>query len=218
MPHILVIDNYDSFVYTLNGYLQQFGAETQVVRNDALTASDLEAEVANLDGLLLSPGPGTPDDAGICIDAVGIALRHRLPLLGVCLGHQSIGEALGATVTNAPELMHGKTSLIDHDDSLLFRGVPHPFTGTRYHSLAIVDTTVPESLRVTAKTVESGVIMGVEHVDAPMYGVQFHPESVLTQGGYQMIGNWLEVCGLEGAAAAAGGMSPLFSSKPPVAA
>jgi len=208
MTSVLVIDNYDSFVYTLNGYLLQLGAETTVVRNDSFPAEDAAAVIADYDAVLISPGPGTPADAGVSIAVVHAALEGGTPLLGVCLGHQAIAEALGGVVTHAEELMHGKTSLIDHDGSTIYSGVPQPFTATRYHSLAIVDTTVPEELVVTSKTA-GGVIMGVEHREAPIYGVQFHPESVLTEGGYLMLGNWLAVAGLEEAAETAKGLTPL---------
>ena len=208
MTRVLVVDNYDSFVYTLNGYLQQLGAETEVVRNDAIAASDVAARIAEYDAVLLSPGPGTPADAGVSIDVVHAALAAGSPLLGVCLGHQAIAEALGATVTHADELMHGKTSLITHDDSPFYEGVPQPFQATRYHSLAVVDSTVPDELIVTSRT-DAGIIMGLRHRDAPMYGVQFHPESVLTEGGYRMLGNWLASAGLSEAAERAVSLSPL---------
>ncbi|MFJ3379429.1 anthranilate synthase component II [Curtobacterium sp. NPDC090217] len=211
MTRILVVDNYDSFVYTLNGYVQQLGAETDVVRNDAFPESEIADRIAEYDGVLLSPGPGTPAAAGISIATVHASIAGDKPLLGVCLGHQAIAEALGATVTHAEELMHGKTSQVDHDGSTLFAGVPHPFTATRYHSLAIVDGTVPDELTVTART-GGGVIMGVQHQDAPVYGVQFHPESVLTEGGYRMVGNWLETTGLSGAAERAAGLGPLIAA------
>ena len=209
MTKILVIDNYDSFVYTLNGYLQELGAETVVVRNDKITLDELDATIAGYDGVLVSPGPGKPSDAGISIATVLSAEKQGIPLLGVCLGHQAIAEAYGATVTNADELMHGKTSQIVHEDVDFYDGVPQPFTATRYHSLAVVDSTVPDNLTVTSRT-EGGVIMGLEHASAPIYGVQFHPESVLTEGGYTMLGNWLEVCGLSGAAQRARTKSPLI--------
>ena len=212
MTRILVVDNYDSFVYTLNGYVQQLGAQTDVVRNDAFPESEIAERLAEYDGVLLSPGPGTPGDAGVSIATVHAAIDADKPLLGVCLGHQAIAEALGATVTHAEELMHGKTSQVDHDDSTLFAGVPHPFTATRYHSLAIVDGTVPDELTVTART-GGGVIMGVQHQDARVYGVQFHPESVLTEGGYRIVGNWLETTGLTGAADRAAGLGPLIASR-----
>ena len=208
MTHVLVIDNYDSFVYTLNGYLLQLGAETEVVRNDAFPEDEVAERIAGYDAVLLSPGPGTPASAGLSIPIVNAALAARSPLLGVCLGHQAIAEALGATVTHADELMHGKTSLIRHDGSAFFDGVPELFRATRYHSLAVVDGTVPDELEVTART-EGGVIMGLRHRTAPMFGVQFHPESVLTEGGYRMLGNWLAMTGLPEAADRAVELSPL---------
>ena len=179
MTRVLVVDNYDSFVYTLNGYLLQLGADTTVVRNDAFTADETADYIADYDAVLLSPGPGNPASAGVSIPVMRAALASGQPLLGVCLGHQAIAEALGGVVTHADELMHGKTSLIEHNGGAFYDGVPQPFTATRYHSLAIVDSTMPDSLEVTSKTT-GGVIMGVQHVDAPIYGVQFHPESVLT--------------------------------------
>lgn len=210
MTRILVIDNYDSFVYTLNGYLQELGAETVVVRNDDIPLDELDATIAEYDGVLVSPGPGTPAEAGVSIAAVKSAEKQGIPLLGVCLGHQAIAEAFGATVTNAEELMHGKTSEITHDGGAFYKDVPQPFTATRYHSLAVVNDTVPANLIVTSKTA-GGVIMGLQHTEAPIYGVQFHPESVLTEGGYQMLGNWLERVGLAGAAERAKGKSPLIN-------
>jgi len=210
MTRVLVLDNYDSFVYTLDGYLQQLGAVTEVVRNDSFAAGDAASRIAEYDAVLISPGPGTPAAAGVSIDVVHAALAAGSPLLGVCLGHQAIAEALGATVTHADELMHGKTSLIRHDDSEFYTGVPQPFRATRYHSLAIVDGTVPSELAVTSRT-DGGVIMGVKHVELPIYGVQFHPESVLTEGGYRMVGNWLAVAGLPQAAETAKGLSPLVT-------
>ncbi|MEY4618252.1 MAG: hypothetical protein RL101_438 [Actinomycetota bacterium] len=208
MTKILVLDNYDSFVYTLNGYLQQLGAETEVLRNDVVSEAELPALMAKYDAVLISPGPGTPFDAGLSIATVKQALITGQPIFGVCLGHQAIAEALGATVTSAEELMHGKTSLVHHEDSLIFKNVPQPFTATRYHSLAVVDGTVPDELQVTARTA-GGIIMALQHKTKPIYGVQFHPESVLTEGGYQMLGNWLESIGLKGAAEKAKGLSPM---------
>jgi para-aminobenzoate synthetase component 2 len=208
VTRVLVIDNYDSFVYTLNGYLLQLGAETEVLRNDSFAADDAAQVIREYDAVLLSPGPGTPAAAGVSIPIVLAALESQQPLLGVCLGHQAIAEALGATVTHADELMHGKTSLITHDDSAFYDGVPQPFNATRYHSLAVVDSTVPDQLEVTSRT-QGGVIMGLRHVDLPLFGVQFHPESVLTEGGYRMLGNWLAVAGLPEAAEAAKGLTPL---------
>lgn len=216
MVKILVLDNYDSFVYTLNGYLQQLGAQTEVLRNDVVTEAELPDLLAKYDAVLLSPGPGTPADAGLSIPTVKLALQTGKPVFGVCLGHQAIAEAMGATVTSAEELMHGKTSLVDHDDSLIFKDVPQPFTATRYHSLAVVNETVPAELIVTARTAptansKGGIIMGLQHKTLPIYGVQYHPESVLTQGGYQMLGNWLESIGLAGAAEKAKSLSPLVN-------
>ena len=209
MTRILVIDNYDSFVYTLNGYLRELGAETEVVRNDAFPATDVAARLAEFDGVLVSPGPGKPSDAGLSIPAVEVALATNLPLFGVCLGHQAIAEAFGATVTNAEELMHGKTSQITHDGSEFYDGVPQPFTATRYHSLAVVNGTVPSDLVVTSRT-QGGVIMGLRHVSAPILGVQFHPESVLTEGGYLMVANWLALAGLPGARETAKHLTPML--------
>ena len=219
MTKILVLDNYDSFVYTLNGYLQQLGADTEVLRNDVVTEAELPALMAKYDAILLSPGPGTPADAGLSIPVVRQALQTGQSVFGVCLGHQAIAEAMGATVTSAEELMHGKTSQVSHDSSRVYHDVPEPFTATRYHSLAVVASTVPADLVVTSRTFAGvsadgtatmgGVIMGLQHKSLPIYGVQFHPESVLTQGGYQMLGNWLESVGLAGAAERAKGLSPL---------
>ena len=211
MTRILVIDNYDSFVYTLNGYLRELGAETEVLRNDVIETADVAARAAEYDGVLLSPGPGTPADAGVSIPMVHAAAESGTPLFGVCLGHQAIAEAFGARVTVAEELMHGKTSQVTHDDSPLFDGVAQPFTATRYHSLAVVDGTVPDELEVTART-DGGVIMALRHRSAPVLGVQFHPESVLTEGGYRMLGNWLAVAGLPSAAEKAVGRSPLVTA------
>jgi len=210
MVKILVLDNYDSFVYTLNGYLQQLGAETEVLRNDVVPESELPELLAKYDAILISPGPGTPAAAGLSIPTVKLSLSTGKPIFGVCLGHQAIAEAMGATVTNAEELMHGKTSLVYHDGSLIYKDVPEPFTATRYHSLAVVTETVPEDLLITSKT-SGGVIMGIQHKTLPIYGVQFHPESVLTQGGYQMLGNWLESIGLSGAATKAKSLNPLVN-------
>lgn len=208
MTKVLVVDNYDSFVYTLNGYLLELGAQTTVVRNDAFSEDAAASAIADYDAVLLSPGPGAPAAAGVSVPIVTAALASGQPLLGVCLGHQAIAEAMGATVTHADELMHGKTSLITHDDSEFYDGVPQPFVATRYHSLAIVDATVPDDLIVTSRT-EGGVIMGVRHETLPIYGVQFHPESVLTEGGYRMLGNWLAVAGLPEAAETAKSLTPL---------
>lgn len=207
---IFVLDNYDSFVYTLVGYLRQLGAEVDVARNDAFPESELADRLEGYDGILVSPGPGNPRDAGLSIPLIHFAREHGIPLIGVCLGHQAIAEAMGGIVTHAEELMHGKTSQLMHTDSAMFDGVPNPFTATRYHSLAVVNGTVPDELRVTAKT-EGGVIMALEHVSEPLWGVQFHPESVLTQGGFTMLGNWLETTGMTGVSELARTLSPLVS-------
>lgn len=209
MTRILVIDNYDSFVFTLVGYLQQLGAETTVIRNDEHDLGTVIELAQKHDGILLSPGPGAPAAAGVMIDIIHWAAETHKPLLGVCLGHQGIAEAFGGTVTHAPELMHGKTSTLVHGNDSVFIGVPSPFTATRYHSLAVVPETMPEVLETTSTT-ENGIIMGLRHRTAPMHGVQFHPESVLTEGGYLMLGNWLEETGLEGAAERAKQLSPLI--------
>ncbi|WP_285028155.1 gamma-glutamyl-gamma-aminobutyrate hydrolase family protein [Plantibacter sp. ME-Dv--P-122b] len=210
MTRILVIDNYDSFVYTLNGYVEQLGAETVVVRNDDIVLDDLEQWIRGFDGVLVSPGPGRPSDAGISLASVHAAYRSGTPLLGVCLGHQAIAEAFGATVHTAGELMHGQSSLVEHDGSVLYRGIPQRFNATRYHSLAVVDRTVPDELVVTSRT-PGGVIMGLRHRDASIHGVQFHPESVLSEGGYQLLANWLEMAGLTEAHQRARGLSPLMT-------
>jgi len=204
MARILVVDNYDSFVYNLVQYLGQLGAEVTVIRNDEVDFSTLQ----NFDGLLISPGPGTPEAAGASIELVKYAAAHQMPLLGVCLGHQAIGVAFGATVSRAPELLHGKTSKVHHTNKGLLADIPTPFTATRYHSLAIEPQTLPYELEVTGKT-DSGVVMAIEHRTLPISGVQFHPESVLTEHGHQMLGNWLERCGDIGARARSEGLSPV---------
>jgi para-aminobenzoate synthetase component 2 len=207
MVNILVLDNYDSFVYTLNGYLQQLGAETTVMRNDAITEAELPAFLHKFDAVLISPGPGTPASAGLSIPTVKYALDTDYPVFGVCLGHQAIAEAMGGKVESAPELMHGKTSKVNHQDSLILNGLPQGFMATRYHSLAVVPESVPEQLLVTGQT-ESGIIMSLQHKTKPIFGVQFHPESVMTEGGYQMIANWLETLGVEGALEKSKSLSP----------
>lgn len=207
MVRILVLDNYDSFVYTLNGYLQQLGAQTEVIRNDAVTEAELPELLAKFDAVLISPGPGTPADAGLSIPTVKFALETNYPVFGVCLGHQAIAEAMGATVKSAPELMHGKISKINHQGSTIFSGLPQGFNATRYHSLAVVRDTVPSDLKITGST-DSGVIMSLEHTSKPIYGVQFHPESVMTEGGYQMLANWLATLGETNAIEKAKSLSP----------
>jgi para-aminobenzoate synthetase component II len=194
---VLVVDNYDSFVFNLVQYLGQLGVEAVVWRNDddhLSTESDVGSAAAAFDGILLSPGPGTPERAGASIPLVRACAEAATPLLGVCLGHQAIGVAFGGTVDRAPELLHGKTSEVFHSNSGVLKGLPDPFTATRYHSLTILPDTMPAELEVTART-EGGVIMGVQHVDLPIHGVQFHPESILTEGGHRMLANWLALCG-----------------------
>lgn len=208
---ILVIDNYDSFVYTLVGYLQQLGAETTVVRNDDVALAEAVEMAQSRDGILISPGPGAPAAAGICVELIRHCAAVSKPMLGVCLGHQALAEAFGGVVGHATELMHGKTSQVEHRGQNVFAGLPNPFTATRYHSLAVESDTVPPQLAVTAST-PGGVIMGLAHRSAPLIGVQFHPESVLTEGGYRMLGNWLESLGMTGAAERAAGLSPLINS------
>ena len=203
-PHILVVDNYDSFVFTIVGYLQQLGARCEVVRNDAVSPAD----GADFDGVLVSPGPGAPRDAGVSMAMISACAEREQPMLGVCLGHQALGVVLGATVSRAPELLHGKTSKVHHDGTGVLRGLPSPFTATRYHSLTIEPATVTDDLVATAHT-ESGVIMAVRHRVLPLEGVQFHPESVLTQGGHRLLANWLQTCGLVDAVTRAEGLSPL---------
>ncbi|TDL11848.1 aminodeoxychorismate/anthranilate synthase component II [Mycolicibacterium obuense] len=194
---VLVVDNYDSFVFNLVQYLGQLGVDAQVWRNDdeRLSSDAAVAAVADeFDGVLLSPGPGTPERAGASIPLVHACAAAATPLLGVCLGHQAIGVAFGGPVDRAPELLHGKTSMVFHTDRGVLRGLPDPFVATRYHSLTILPETMPADLEVTART-EGGVVMGVRHVDLPIHGVQFHPESILTQGGHRMLANWLAECG-----------------------
>ena len=185
---VVVIDNYDSFTYNLVQYLQVLGAVCDVRLNDVTTAEDVER--AAPDGIVLSPGPGTPDDAGVTL-AVIERLKAKTPILGVCLGHQAIGQAYGGKVVRAPRLMHGKTSVITHDGRTIFTGVPGTFEATRYHSLIVEESSLPACLKVTARAPE-GEIMGVRHVDHPVEGVQFHPESILTEHGLTIMKNWLE--------------------------
>ena len=201
---ILVIDNYDSFVFNLVQYLQQLGAECMVVRNDSIKVSQAD----KYDGVLISPGPGTPESAGISIELVKYCADKKIPLLGVCLGHQAIAVAYGATVSRAPELLHGKTSLVTHQSKSVLENIPSPFTATRYHSLAVERESLPDSLEVTGTT-ESGVVMAIQHKTLAICGVQCHPESVLTEHGYQIIGNWLQICGDKGARARSEGLSPV---------
>ncbi len=244
MSRILVVDNYDSFVYTIVGYLGQLGARTVVVRNDVLAvptgASGFADAAGRFDGVLVSPGPGTPAEAGASEDVIRACARSATPMLGVCLGHQALAEVFGATVTHAPELMHGKTSLIAHTGTGVFTGLPAPMLATRYHSLAVVPQTVPAELEIIAWSIAAGegsqgpdrrmvagagagrraawatptgtvggVVMGLAHRELPLFGVQFHPESVLTTGGHLLLANWLALCGAAGAVPRAAGLAPL---------
>lgn len=185
---ILVIDNHDSFVHTLVGYLHELGARTDLVEADEI--DDPEGILAGRGGVLISPGPGSPSGAGASIAVARAAIAVGVPLLGVCLGHQVLAEACGAAVTEAPELMHGLTSDVHHGGDVLFEGMPSPFRATRYHSLAVVEQTLPPELVVTART-ETGTVMALAHRNAPAWGVQFHPEAVLTEGGHRLLANWL---------------------------
>ena len=203
-PTILVVDNYDSFVFTIVGYLEQLGAECTVVRNDAVTP----AEGAGYDGVLVSPGPGTPEDAGVSMAMIAACAERSQAMMGVCLGHQALGVVMGATVGRAPELLHGKTSQVEHDGTGVLAGLPQPFTATRYHSLAIDPATLPAELLANGHTA-SGLVMAVRHASLPLHGVQFHPESVLTEGGHRILANWLAMCGDSEAVARSAGLSPL---------
>jgi len=202
---ILVVDNYDSFVYNLVQYLAQLGASCDVRRNDAVTPQDVQG----YDGVLLSPGPGIPEQAGVCVDLVR-SCAGTVPLFGVCLGLQAMAVAYGARVGRAPELLHGKTSQVHHEQAGVLAGLPNPFTATRYHSLAVDPDSVPDVLRVTART-DTGVVMALQHRELAVEGVQFHPESVLTQGGHRMLANWLAVCGDAGAVERSAGLAPVVS-------
>lgn len=208
MIRVLVVDNHDSFVHTLVGYLQELGAVTTLVESDATDAAEIDRLLQVHDALLLSPGPGAPADAGVSVEAARIAMRERMPTLGVCLGHQVLGAALGAPVRSAPEVMHGMISPVRHDGSALFAGLPSPFDVGRYHSLALAADELPSDIAVTA-TAPDGTVMALAHRTMPMYGVQFHPESVLTQGGYRLLANWLRQCGDEEAVARSARLDPL---------
>ena len=206
---ILVVDNYDSFVFNLVQYLAQLGADCTVARNDEVTPADARS----YDGVLLSPGPGTPEKAGVCVDLVQ-EVAGEMPVLGVCLGHQAIAVAYGGVVERAPELLHGKTSEVEHEGSGVLAGLPSPFTATRYHSLAVRPDSVPDELEVTGRTA-GGVVMALRHRDLPLEGVQFHPESVLTQGGHHLLANWLVTCGDPEAPARAATLNPVAPSARP---
>jgi para-aminobenzoate synthetase component 2 len=203
---ILVIDNYDSFVFNLVQYLQQLGAECTVVRNDAIKVGEAD----KYDGVLISPGPGTPESAGVSVELVKYCAEKKIPLLGVCLGHQAIAVAYGATVSRAPELLHGKTSVVTHQGRSVLENIPSPFTATRYHSLCVEKDSVPNTLHITGST-DSGLVMSMEHTTLPIQGVQFHPESVLTEHGHQMLANWLVMCGDKGAREKAVGLSQVVN-------
>ncbi|MFZ4110899.1 MAG: anthranilate synthase component II [Polymorphobacter sp.] len=193
-PFILVIDNYDSFTFNLVHYLLELGAETRVVRNDAITAA--EAIALQPQAVLLSPGPCTPNEAGVCLDLIAAAAAVRLPLLGVCLGHQSLGQAFGGTVVRAPQVMHGKTSAMTHDGTGIFAGLPSPFEATRYHSLIVREDDLPGCFAVNARSPD-GVMMGMRHKELPLHGVQFHPESIATEHGHAMLANFMMLAGLQ---------------------
>ncbi|MBV2357800.1 aminodeoxychorismate/anthranilate synthase component II [Streptomyces sp. J2-1] len=202
---ILVVDNYDSFVFNLVQYLYQLGAECEVLRNDEVTTAHAQDGFA---GVLLSPGPGTPEEAGVCVDMVRHCAATGVPVFGVCLGMQSMQVAYGGVVDRAPELLHGKTSPVEHTGRGVFAGLPSPFTATRYHSLAAEPSTVPAELEVTARTPD-GIVMGLRHRELPVEGVQFHPESVLTEHGHRMLANWLAECGDPDAVARSAGLAPV---------
>ena len=209
---ILVVDNYDSFVYTIVGYLQQMGAETVVVRNDEVPqAADGGVDLAGMDGVLISPGPGNPSTAGRSLEVIGACAAQAVPMLGVCLGHQALGQHFGATVAHAPQLMHGRTSELTHEGASVFAGVPSPMTATRYHSLTVVPETIPPELEVTARTAD-GMVMGLAHRELPLHGVQFHPESVLTEHGHLMLARFLELCDGRDAVERAAGLVPLMTA------
>ena len=192
MPRLLVIDNYDSFTYNLVQYLGELGAAVDVLRNDVAPLDELVARAP--DGVVISPGPGRPEDAGVTVPAVRAFGERGIPVLGVCLGHQAIGESCGGRIVGARTLMHGKTSWIHHDERGVFRGLPNPFEATRYHSLVIERESCPAELEITAWT-EDGEIMGVRHRTLPLEGVQFHPESILTHEGKRLLANFLARCG-----------------------
>jgi para-aminobenzoate synthetase component 2 len=202
---VLVVDNYDSFVFNLVQYLYQLGAECEVLRNDEVSTAHAQD---GFDGVLLSPGPGTPEEAGVCVDMVRHCAATGVPVFGVCLGMQSMQVAYGGVVSRAPELLHGKTSPVEHGGKGVFAGLPSPFTATRYHSLAAEPATVPAELEVTARTPD-GMVMGLRHRELLVEGVQFHPESVLTEHGHRMLANWLVECGDEGAVARSAGLAPV---------
>jgi para-aminobenzoate synthetase component 2 len=211
---ILMVDNRDSFVHTLVGYLTELGAVVDLREADEIAPDAVSAILSGYDGVVISPGPGTPEKAGASLSVVAAAVERQTPLLGVCLGHQAISVALGGDVAEAPELMHGMTSEVVHDGSSLFDGIPSPFVAGRYHSLAVPEDRLPDDLRVTARTAD-GAVMAIAHATLPIVGVQFHPESVLTDGGYRLLGNWLASLGDTDAAARGAELSPHRGSVSP---
>lgn len=209
---VLVVDNYDSFVYTIVGYLQQMGAETVVVRNDEVPGdASGGVDLTGFDGVLLSPGPGTPTTAGRTLEVIGACADGTVPMLGVCLGHQALGQYFGATVGHAPQLMHGRTSELTHEGRSVFAAAPSPMVATRYHSLTVDPATIPACLEVTARTAD-GMIMGLVHRELPLHGVQFHPESVLTENGHLMLARFLELCDGRDAVERSAGLVPLMTA------
>lgn len=217
---ILCVDNYDSFVWTIVGYLRHLGAHVDVVRNDQVDLSLIDEGARGAaadgertyDGVLVSPGPGRPEEAGSLLDVIDVCARWHVPMLGVCLGHQGLGEYFGADVVRAPKLMHGKTSPITHDGRGVFAGAENPLTVTRYHSLVVDPATVPECLEVSATT-DSGIIMALRHRELPLEGVQFHPESVMTRSGHLMLANWLAACGDADAPRRARELTPVVAER-----
>lgn len=209
---ILVIDNYDSFVYTIVGYLKTLGATVTVVRNDALDPHE-DGVLDDYDGVLISPGPGAPSESGVSEDVIRLCAQTGTPMFGVCLGMQALAEVCGCTVSHAPTIMHGKTSLVEHVDDEIFAGVANPMTATRYHSLAVEPDSMPDELQVTAWTVDDHIVQGIRHRELPLFAVQFHPESVLTQDGYRLFANWLAVCGQESAVEKSLGLQPKLAAE-----
>ncbi|MDY4678416.1 anthranilate synthase component II [Bifidobacterium tsurumiense] len=210
---ILVVDNYDSFVYTIVGYLATLGADVTVIRNDAADVVEALRRgdtgiLDEYDGVLISPGPGAPAESGISEDMIRLCAKVKKPMFGVCLGLQALAEVYGADVRHAPTIMHGKTSLIDHEKGGVFEGVANPVTATRYHSLSIQPDTMPQELVITARAQSDDTIQGIRHRDLPLYAVQFHPESVMTEDGYRLLANWLAVCGQTNAVANSEGLQP----------
>ena len=214
---IKVVDNYDSFVYTIVAYLRTLGAEVDVVRNDALPTTDdgtLATDVLEgYDGVLISPGPGTPNQAGLSEDMIRLCARSQIPMFGVCLGLQAFAEVFGAKVDHATSIKHGKTSVVEHIDDEIFRGVANPMTAARYHSLAVLPDSVPDELEVTAFSQDDHTVQGLKHRSLPMYTVQFHPESVMTQDGYRILANWLRICGSTTAIDRSQGLRPKVAAK-----